>query len=197
MGRGLIKVFEELVKSVMSDDPVHGYPHVLRVRDLALWIASKYKGVDVESLEIAALLHDIARSNSIKSSDHALKSAKVAELLLKAMGYPEDRIKLVVEAIATHSYSGGREPKSLEAKILSDADKLDALGAIGVARVLMYSAYVGRGLEGSIEHFRSKILKLPDLMKTSVGKEEALRRVKYVIEFIEELEKELSMFRSR
>ncbi len=192
MGRGLVRVIEELVKNVMSKDPVHGYPHVLRVRDLALWIASKYEGVDKEALEIAALLHDIARNSSARS-EHAMKSAKVAESLLKAMGYPESKIRLVTEAIATHSYSGGGEPKSLEAKILSDADKLDALGAVGIARVLMYSAYVGRGFEGSIEHFKSKILNLPKLMRTEVGREEALRRVKYVEEFVKELEEELRL----
>ncbi len=190
----VIEIIEELVKNVMSSDPVHGYPHVHRVRELALQIASHYSEVDKEVIELAALLHDIARNGPGKA-DHAFTSAKVAELLLRSMGYPEQKVALVVEAISTHSYSADREPQSLEAKILSDADKLDALGAIGVARVFLYSGAIGRGIEESIAHIKTKILKLPDLMKTPEGRELALKRVKVVEEFIKCIEEELKLKR--
>ena len=188
----IVEVVEELVKDVMSSDPVHGYPHVRRVRELALQIASHYSKVDREVIELAALLHDIARNGPGKA-DHAFTSAKVAELLLKSMGYPEEKVALVVEAISAHSYSASREPQSLEARILSDADKLDALGAIGIARVFLYSGAIGRSIEESIAHIKTKILKLPDLMKTPEGKELALKRVKIVEEFVRCIEEELGL----
>lgn len=189
----IVKVVEELVKSVMSSDPVHGYPHVERVRRLALSIASNYPGVDMEVVEVAALLHDIGRNAPPTEGDHAARSARVAKVLLEALGLPAGKVELVVEAISTHSYSRGKEPVSTEAKILSDADKLDALGAVGIARVLMYSGALGRSLEDSIAHFKSKILRLPELMKTEVGREEAERRARIVREFVKALEEELGL----
>jgi len=189
---GIVEIVEELVKNVMSSDPVHGYPHVRRVREIALKIASRYNEVDREVIELAALLHDIARNGPGKA-DHAFTSAKVAELLLKSVGYPREKIALVVEAISSHSYSASREPQSLEAKILSDADKLDALGAVGIARVFLYSGAIGRGIEESVAHLKTKILKLPDLMKTPEGRELATKRVKIVEDFIKCIEEELGL----
>ncbi len=192
----VVDVVEEIVKGVMSPDPVHGYPHVERVRRLALRIASNYPEADREVIELSALLHDIARNggrnNAKKAFDHALASARVAEVILKALGLPKEKVEAVVHAIEAHSFSAGREPKSLEAKILSDADKLDALGAVGVVRVFMYSAIIGRSIKDSIVHFESKILKLPSLMWTPEGRREAGRRIKFVKEFLRELEAELN-----
>lgn len=185
-----------MVREVMSDDPVHGWPHVERVRLIALEIAKSYEGVDVEALEVAALLHDIAR-NGVRSGDHALRSAEVARQLLELVGWPEERIDKVVDAILAHSYSAGREPTTLEGGILSDADKIDALGAVGVARALMYGGAIGRGLEETLEHMRSKLLKLPSLMRTEVGRKMAEERVKDVEAFIERLESELAWLRER
>ncbi len=190
-----MKVIEGIVKGVMSRDPVHGYPHVERVRRMALRIARNYPEVDLEVLELAALLHDIARNGwrCCGGVDHALASAEVARELLTALSYPSDKVEGVVHAISTHSYSAGRRPETLEAKILSDADKLDALGAVGVVRVFMYSAVIGRSFEESIKHFRAKILRLPNLMYTREGREEAERRVKFVEDFLKELEEELKL----
>ncbi|MCD6084509.1 MAG: HD domain-containing protein [Desulfurococcales archaeon] len=189
---GIIDIVAELVRNVMSSDPVHGYPHVMRVRKLALQLAAHYESVDREVVELAALLHDIGRSGP-SMTDHAFTSARVAGLLLRAMGYSESKVRVIVEAISTHSYSAGREPQLLEAKILSDADKLDALGAVGIARVFLYSGAIGRGIEDSIAHIKTKILKLPDLMKTPEGRELALKRVKVVMEFIKCIEEELNL----
>ncbi len=186
----LTEVVRDLVKGLMPSDPVHGYPHVERVLKIARRLAEGLKGVDTEVLELAVLLHDLGRKSGAPGN-HAEKSARLAESLLKALGYPEDRVKRVVEAIIAHSFTSGVKPKSLEAMILSDADKIDALGAVGIARVLMYSGAIGRGLEESIQHFKVKILKLPSYMYTEKGREEALKRVKLVKEFVEALEGEL------
>ncbi len=188
-----ISLVEAIVKGVMPPDPVHGYPHIERVRKIAKDIASRYREVDMEVLELAVLMHDIGRFGSLGNTDHALASAQVADALLTLAGYPQDKKERVIHAILTHSYSGRREPKTLEAKILSDADKLDALGAVGILRVLMYSASLGRGIEDTLTHFKEKIINLPKLMKTPYGKEEAAKRVKIVLEFLQTIEKELEI----
>ncbi len=187
----LIKVIEEFVRCVMGDDDAHGYPHVERVRKLALWL-SKFYEVDEEVIEIAVLLHDIGRLCG--GDEHAHESAILARRLLEVLNYPKDKLEKVIEAIEAHSYTSGVEPKSLEAKIVSDADKLDALGSIGIARVFLYSCHIGRSIKDSLEHFKEKILNLPKVMYTEVGRKEALRRVKIVREFVEQLENELKFY---
>jgi uncharacterized protein len=110
----------------------HGEDHVLRVLKIARFIAAK-EGADIEVVSKAALLHDSFRNGE----NHALKSAEFARKLLSEEGYGEEFIEAVVHAIEAHSFSGRIEPRTLEAKVLSDADKLDAIGAIGVARAFM------------------------------------------------------------
>ncbi len=186
----LVELLEKIVKLIMPEDPCHGVEHVLRVRDLALKLGEAVpEPVDREVLEIAALLHDIGRVAA--SSNHAERSAEIARLLLELAGYPRDRIDRVVEAILAHSYSGRRPALSIEAKVLSDADKLDALGAIGVARVFAYGGRIDRSLEASIHHFREKILRLKELMYTEVGRAMAEKRHRFVEEFLERLRQEL------
>jgi uncharacterized protein len=185
----LVAAVEELVRLVMPEDPVHGFGHVARVLELACRFAEGYSGVDYEVLQLAALLHDVGRVSGVEN--HAARSAQVARALLKLAGYPEDRIERVVEAIVSHSYSHGRRAESLEARILSDADKVDALGAIGLVRVFMYSGTLGRGLEDSLDHIRSKILRLPQLLYTEEARREAEGRVRLVVEFLENIEREL------
>jgi uncharacterized protein len=185
----LVTAVEELVRLIMPEDPVHGFGHVARVLELACRFAEGYSGVDYEVLQLAALLHDVGRVSGVEN--HAARSAQVARALLKLAGYPEDRIERVVEAIVSHSYSHGRRAESLEARILSDADKVDALGAMGLVRVFMYSGTLGRGLEDSLDHIRSKILRLPQLLYTEEARREAEGRVRLVVEFLENIEREL------
>ena len=185
----LVAAVEELVRLVMPEDPVHGFGHVARVLELACRFAEGYSGVDYEVLQLAALLHDVGRVSGVEN--HAARSAQVARALLKLAGYPGDRVERVVEAIVSHSYSHGRRAESLEARILSDADKVDALGAIGLVRVFMYSGTLGRDLEDSLDHIRSKILRLPQLLYTEEARREAEGRVRLVVEFLENIEREL------
>ncbi len=188
----IISQIRDLVKHVMPDDFVHGYPHVERVRKLALEIAEEIEEpVDKEVLEIAALLHDIGRYGS-SGKHHAEASAEIADFLLFLLQYPEDKRKNVVEAIRAHSYSLNTEAVSLEAKILSDADKLDALGAIGIGRVFMYSCQHSRSLEDTVKHMKEKLLRLQSLMYTSPGRRMARNRTEIMENFLRNLEKELS-----
>jgi uncharacterized protein len=124
--------------------PGHDINHVMRVYNLCLNLA-KGQNVDKEMLQAATLLHDIGGEKEIldKSgkTDHAVESAKMAEPILKKLNFPMEKIKQIQDCIISHRYKNSHEPKTLEAKLLFDADKLDALGAIGVARAF---AWVGK-----------------------------------------------------
>ncbi len=168
----------------------HDKDHVDRVVALAIYIAKK-EGGNLEIIKTAAKLHDIARDYN----NHARKGAKIAEKILKDEGYPEDFIKEVVHCIEAHSFSSGIKPKTLEAKILSDADKLDAMGAIGIARAFMYSGEKGRSIEETLRHFEKKLLKLKDCIETRTGLELAENRHKFLLEFYKELRNELNFIK--
>jgi len=186
----LIKKAEHLAKNFFEREGTHGFSHVKRVFNLCLHIG-KAEGADLEVLALAALLHDVARPLEDKRivEDHAKESAKIARRFLTSLKY--HKVNEVVHAIEAHRFSRPPEPKTLEAKILSDADKLDAIGAVGVARVFMYSGEHGRDIEASIKHFEEKILKLKDLMYTKTAKKLAEGRHKFVEEFIKRLLKEI------
>ncbi|ASJ17545.1 phosphohydrolase [Thermococcus chitonophagus] len=194
------RYFDEIPPSVvrawevareMLGEGSHGLSHTLRVLKLSLYIGN-HEEADLEILALASLLHDVARPLEDKGliKDHAEESAKIAGEVLK----DHPKVKEVVHAIEAHRFSTGPKPKTLEAKILSDADKIDALGAIGIARVFMYSGEHGRSIEDSIRHFREKILKLKDLIYTNTGKRIAQERHEFVEMFLRQLEKELSEF---
>ncbi|MDW8317688.1 MAG: HD domain-containing protein [Anaerolineae bacterium] len=120
-------------------DAAHAFDHVLRVLRLAERIAQA-EGADLEIVRAAALLHDIARNEP----DHHLRGAEEARRLLQ--GHPAERVEAVCHAIAAHRFRRGPPPATLEAQCLFDADKLDALGAIGVARAVAYAAAHGHRL---------------------------------------------------
>ena len=189
MGNSVVDYVERIARMMMPKSPGHGWDHVLRVRAIAMRIAEEVEGVDKEVLELAVLLHDVGRA--IDEENHAEASARFAEKVLGALGYPEDKLRRVVEAIRSHSFSSGRRSRSIEAAILSDADKLDALGAVGIARVFLYSGEKGRSIEESLRHFYEKILRLPEAMVTEPGRRMAEERVRIVKFFVEELRREL------
>jgi len=164
----------------------HDEGHVERVKRWAIYIAMK-EGADVEVVSNAAELHDIARDKP----NHAVEGAKIARRILKERGYDEDFIAKVVHCIEAHSFSSGIEPKTLEAKVLSDADKLDAMGAIGIARAFMFSGERGRSIEETLKHFEEKLLRLKDLIYTETAKRVAEDRHRFMLEFYERLRREL------
>ncbi len=180
----------EFVKSRMESDPVHGIDHVLRVVRLCLLIG-KEEGADLDVLIPAAYLHDVARKDEEeRGMDHAAEGARIAGGFLREIGYPRDKIAPIEYAIRVHRFRSEEEPRTLEAKILKDADMLDALGAIGIYRVVSFSCRSGRGIGETIEHLREKILRLPSLTSTEAAKRIAVERVRIVEEFVKRLEKE-------
>ncbi len=131
-----------------TDDPAHDFDHVLRVVALAERLALA-EGADPEIVRTAALLHDIARAEErADGSDHAIQGAARARQILA--GQPPQKIEAVVQAIAAHRYRNSLTPESLEAQVLYDADKLDSIGAIGVARAYAIAGVCGQPLWAAV-----------------------------------------------
>lgn len=199
----------EAEKMLAGRDPGHDFAHVMRVFRAAEQIGRK-EGADMEVLLAAALLHDIivypkGSEKRIKSAD---ESAELAEKMLAARGWPADRIEKVAYCIRTHSYSKNLNPETLEAKILQDADRLDALGAIGIARTFsvggseMRRFYnpedpfcrTGRKPEDTrwtMDHFKAKLLQLEKTMHTDAAKRVAYERTRFMEAFLAQMEKEI------
>ena len=169
----------------------HGFDHVLRVVRLSKRIG-EIEGADLDVLMPAAYLHDVARMDEkTRGVDHAIEGARIASEFLKKIGYPEDKIPFIEHAIRVHRFRSKEEPKTLEAKILRDADRLDALGAIGIYRVITHSCEEGRDMEDTIRHFEEKILKLSSSMQTETARKIAGEREEVVRCFLNALRSEL------
>ena len=186
----------------------HDFFHTQRVYNLATKIAKKEKA-DLEIVQAAALLHDIGRHKEEQDPTlcHAEESAKMAPEILKSIKFPKNKIEAVLYCIKVHRYSKGIKAETKEAEILQDADRLDALGAICIARVfskggekkrLIYDPnimpkkeYKSKTNTTSINHFYEKILKLkPETFKTETARNIAVERYKYTADFIERFKKE-------
>lgn len=198
-------------KELGGESTGHDWWHILRVRNNAMMIASKEKGADLLVVELAALLHDIA---DWKFNDGDLKaSSRVARDWLTKEGVASSTIEKVCKAIDEVSFKGAgvkTTPSTLEGKIVQDADRLDALGAIGIARTFAYGGKTGseifnpeikpvmhqtfeayKNSKGTtINHFYEKLLLLKDLMNTETAKKIAAERQRYMEEFLERFQKE-------
>jgi len=126
-------------------DPVHGWDHVVRVLQLAERLGAEL-GADLDLLRAAALLHDASGASPGEAgerAEHENDSAEFARQVLTQEGWPKDRVEAVAECIRAHRFRGPQRPRSLEAKILFDADKLDVMGAFGAARTIGYAVQAG------------------------------------------------------
>lgn len=179
-------ILERIVRDLMPPHGTHGLEHTMRVYRTCKALG-KALGADMPILLPAALLHDIVRN----SGDHASASSVKAGEILRGLQYSEKSIEAISKTIGAHSFSSGRIPESLETKILSDADKLDAMGALGVYRAAMYSAENGRLLEDFVAHFSEKLLTLRDLLFTDEARRLAESRHRFLLEFLEQIEEEM------
>lgn len=221
MAKDKFQKIREIVEKEL-DCAAHGMDHITRVYNMCLFLAKGQK-VDLEVLKAAALLHDIggAREMSDPSgkTDHAVESAKMAKPILKKLGFSEKKIAHIQDCIISHRYRSENQPKTLEAKILFDADKLDALGAIGIGRTLAWvgknNAYiyrkmdakkyakenmVGGKLTGRVKDktkhspqlaFETKLKFIPEKLYTNQAKKIGKARLKYTKAFLERLEKDV------
>ncbi|MGD2156795.1 MAG: HD domain-containing protein [Anaerolineales bacterium] len=136
-----------------QDDPVHGFDHVLRVYHLVGLIAET-ENADLEIVRAAALLHDAqgdkkteGEKTQNKRKQHHMNSAEYAEQILEKEGWSKERINAVQHCIRAHRFRDNNEqPQTLEAKVLFDADKLDAIGAVGVIRAVAFAVRNGQAL---------------------------------------------------
>lgn len=133
----ILKRIQKYIDELDKEDFSHNSDHIFRVESLAKRIAEEEKA-DLEIIEAASLLFDIARGLEDKGlvEDHAKKGSEIAKKILPKAGFPKNKIEPVCHAIFVHRRSKDREPQTLEAKILQDADRLDAMGAIDIARVI-------------------------------------------------------------
>ena len=213
------RLYEIVKKEMEGASPAHDINHVMRVYNLCMLLAKYEENVDLDVLKTAALLHDIARARESRSVDHAVLGAEMSEKILRKLGYSEDKIKLVKHCIVAHRYRSPVKPETIEAKILSDADKLDVLGATGIARSYILAGeygqkiyldipvdeYVKKNLEGGkydgriidpSKHspnleFETKFKYIPNRLYTRKAKEIAKERFKYMKQFFERLKREI------
>jgi uncharacterized protein len=170
----------------------HAFDHTRRVYAIAMEIGRKL-GANLRILGAAAILHDVGRSREEETGiSHSRLSGEMSVDLLRENGYTEEEITGIVGAIRTHRFSEGIEPTSLEGRILSDADKLDAIGAIGVYRSIAYTSVDARDAEGFLKHAEDKLLKLRDLMYTDEARVIAESRHKVLEEFVNQLRAEMT-----
>jgi uncharacterized protein len=191
-------------------DPAHDFYHIMRVYRNAEMIG-QYEGTNMEILLPAVLLHDLVvyPKGSAKSSKSSDESADLAENILQSYGYPQDQINQICYCIRAHSYSKRLIPESLEGRILQDADRLDALGAIGIARTFSVGGSENRtfynandpfcrsdrdldDMQWTLDHFQTKLLKLEDSMHTETAKKIAQERTRFMLLFIRQLQKEIN-----
>jgi uncharacterized protein len=201
-------VFEEIRKQTAQyyKHSHHDKYHIERVYNLALRIAHEEKA-DTDTIKAAVLLHDIARAQEDegKIDDHASEGAKMARKILTEVDFPKQKIPNVIHCIETHRFRKRLPPKTLEAQILQDADRLDIIGAIGIARVFTRGGwsntpihdpkikpkkqYDGKS-ETSTNHVQEKLLEIKDTINTRTAKKIAEERHAYVEQFLERLLKE-------
>ncbi|PSP56696.1 phosphohydrolase [Halobacteriales archaeon QS_1_67_19] len=188
--------------------PAHDWHHVERVGRLAETLA-RSEGADVDGrvLFSAVWLHDIGRAKEDRGeiADHAEWGAREAGDILADLGADAETVDAVQHCVRAHRYSNDVEPETREAEILSDADNLDALGAVGIARIFCYGGEFGQTLYDpelppeaddsaggatQLNHLHEKVLTLRERMYTDAGREMAADRHEYVAEFAERFERE-------
>ncbi len=204
----VIDLLQKQVQQRMKTDPAHDFNHIMRVYKNAQKLCKKEKA-NKKLVLSAVLLHDIVSypKSDKRSKLSSLKSAEEAKKILKKLDFTTEEIQIVSDAIRDHSFSRGKTPKTLEGQILQDADRLDAIGAIGIARVFAVGGSEKRPFYNikdpfcktrtpddktwTLDHFYKKLLKLESLMNTNSAKIEAKKRTKVLKTFLSELKKEL------
>ncbi len=203
-----LELLKNEVFSIMKNDPAHDFEHIMRVYKNAR-IICKEEQVHEKLVLAAVLLHDVV---SYPKSDQRSKlssheSSEKSKQILKKHAFSVEEITIISDAIRDHSFSQGKIPKTIEGKIVQDADRLDALGAIGIARVFATGGQMGRPFYDSddpfcknrvpddkiwtVDHFFQKLLRLESKMNTKSGKIEAEARTNVLKKFLNDLKNEI------
>lgn len=165
----------------------HGADHALRVYRLALRIARQEGNCDMEVVALAALLHDADDPKLFQTRDN-----ENARRFLRENGVGEEKTEKICRIINGVSFSRnrGRRPDTPEGRAVQDADRLDAMGAVGVARTFAYGGEHGRSLTDSVRHFYDKLLLLQEELNTPAAREMARERHEFLLSFLREWDRE-------
>lgn len=207
----LEQIMRTLQLLLHNQSPAHDFEHIIRVYKNAEMISKQEESVDLDIVLAAALLHDLVvypkgSSKTINSADDSAEIAK--KILLEYKDYPREKIEKVADAIRTHSYSKRLVPETLEGKILQDADRLDAIGAIGIARTFSVGGSENRSLynptdpfceserqlddtQWTLDHIKKKLMILKNSMHTKTAKKIAEERTEFMELFLNQLRKEI------
>jgi uncharacterized protein len=199
------RIWSEAEVILRRESGGHSLQHSERVLELCLRIAEEEQEGDPLILQAAAILHDIAVPVSGRK-DHAKESVKIAEKILKKIDFSEKSTTGVLYTIEAHRFSDQEPPNTIEAKIFQDADRLDAIGAIGIARCFAFGGREERALYektevpgeydpekevSSLTHIQEKLLKIRDTLHTATARRIAEERHRFTLEFTERLTLEI------
>ena len=204
----LDRIKEIAEKQLAKNDPAHDFEHVMRVYRNAEKICKSEK-IDSNLVLTSVLLHDIISfsKNDKRSKSSSLQSAKLAKRIISKMDFDEDEIEIICDAIDQHSFTKNQKPKTLVGKILQDADRLDAIGAVGIARAFTTGGFTKRKIYNiydpfcskrspndkswALDHFFKKLLILHKGMHTKYAKKEAVNRTKILKRYLSDLKSEI------
>jgi uncharacterized protein len=198
----------DYLSDVMAADPAHDLSHVQRVVQNTLRL-TETEGGNAAITVPAAWLHDcvsVAKDSPLRKQASKL-AAEEAVRFLRSVDYPTDLLEPIYHAIEAHSFSANIETDTLEASIVQDADRLEAVGAIGITRCFLTGGSLGTPLYDpadpfaenrepndrlyTLDHFYCKLLGLTETMKTEAGKTEAIKRTEYMRDFLKQLGAEI------
>ncbi|WP_319506826.1 HD domain-containing protein [uncultured Methanolobus sp.] len=206
----LIETTRQFVAEVLADEPsTHDMSHIERVENTCMNIHKK-EGGDLQVLRLAALLHDVGIVREHKEGgNHAQYSAEIASEFLREKGAEAELIDHVTSCILTHRFSRGMQAQTIEAKILQDADRIDALGAVGIFRSLVsmgalralkhtigtvketsMNAYTEDPFDGFYDYMERKPFKIMERLNTETAKEIADQRLAIMRMYLEQLKEE-------
>lgn len=203
-----LDLLQKEVRKRIQNDPAHDFSHIMRVYKNAQKIA-KHEKANQKVVLAAVLLHDIVqfKKSDPRSKTASVKSAQMAVKILQKYDFSSSEITIIHDAILDHSFSRGKTPKTLEGKILQDADRLDALGAIGIARTFSVGGSEKRQIYNesdpfcqkrkpddhswTVDHFYRKLLLLEKKMNTAFARKEATQRTRIMIKFLSTLRQEI------
>jgi uncharacterized protein len=206
----LIEQVRKEAKSFFSNAKgSHDWEHTERVYNLCMSIGEK-ENAGMEILKLATILHDIGREEQDKSNGeicHAERGAILAKEILRKYNIGQEKINKITHCIESHRFRGNKIPQTIEAKVLFDADKLDAIGATGVGRAFLFAGEIGARLHNkeievekttayskedtAYREFIVKLSKIKDRMLTQEGKRIAEERHIFMVNFFNRLNKEV------
>lgn len=203
-------LIEQHVRDLTATDPAHDFQHIRRVVTNARRFAEE-EGANMEVVLPAAWLHDcVTLPKNADNRDQASRAAAAeAVAFLEQIDYPARWHDAIAHAIESHSYSAGIAPRTLEARVVQDADRIDALGAIGIARCFAVGGALSSQLYEAddpfadhrelddrsycVDHFYRKLLTLEEQMNTASASAEAQRRTAFLHRFLDQLRSEIEL----